>query len=298
FMPLDDSPQSLPDVIAATGEKSFLLAFVLDSGGCTPAWDGLAANPVASDTKVAAVIAATRAAGGDVGISFGGYNGTELGQSCGSASALAAAYQAVIDKYQLTHIDLDVENAALGDTANETKRFQAVKLLEDAATAAGRTLNVSLTIPMTTIGFPDTGKAQIGLAIAAGARIDIFNIMDFDYGGPAATMADADIAIAEDVHAQLKALYPAWTDAQAYAHTGLQLMNGHTDQPSELFTTDTFKSILAYAQSKHLGWLANWALNRDRACDNSQPLNWANGFCSSVDQQPYDFTKILAQYGG
>ncbi len=151
---------------------------------------------------------------------------------------------------------------------------------------------------MTTVGFPDTGRAQISLAIAAGARIDIFNIMDFDYGGPAATMTDADIAVAEDVHAQLKALFPAWTDAQAYAHTGLQLMNGHTDQPSELFTTDTFKGLLAYAQSKHLGWLANWALNRDRACDPSVPHNWADGACSSVDQQPYDFTKILAQYGG
>jgi hypothetical protein len=48
----------------------------------------------------------------------------------------------------------------------------------------------------------------------------------------------------------------------------------------------------------HLGWFANWALNRDRACDPSVPRNWAEGFCSSVAQQPYDFTKIVAQYGG
>jgi Glycosyl hydrolases family 18 len=298
FMPLDAQPQNITEAIQATGNKSFWLAFVLDSGGCTPAWNGQAAHAVASDTAVAAVVNAARAAGADVGVSFGGYNGTELGQSCGSAGQLAAAYQAVIDKYKLTHIDLDIENTALGDVANETKRFQAIKMLEDAATAAGRTLVVSVTLPVTVIGLPDTGKEELRAAIQVGARIDIINIMDFDYGGPAATQAEADIAIAEQVHAQLKALWPAWSDADAYAHLGLQLMNGHTDQPSELFTVDTFKALLAYAQQKHLGWFANWALNRDRSCDPSVPHNWAEGFCSSVSQQPYEFTKIVAQYGG
>jgi len=299
FMPLDAQPQNITEAIQATGNKSFLLAFVLDSGGCTPAWNGQTAHPVSSDTTVADVVNAARAAGADVGVSFGGYNGTELGQSCGSPSALAAAYQAVIDKYKLTHIDLDVENTALGDVANETKRFTAIKMLQDAATAAGRSLSVSVTLPVTTIGLSDSGKEELRAAIAVGARIDIINIMDFDYGLSAgATQADSAISIAEAAHTQLKALFPAWSDADAYAHLGLQLMNGHSDQPSELFTLDTFRTMLAYAQQKHLGWFANWALNRDRPCDPSVPHNWAEGYCSSVDQKPYDFTKIVAQYGG
>jgi hypothetical protein len=297
FMPLDNQPQDITEAIAQTGEKNYLLAFVLDSGGCTPAWDGQSAHAVSSDTQVAAVVNAARAAGGDVGVSFGGYNGMELGQSCGSASALAAAYQSVIDKYKLTHIDLDVENAALGDVANETKRFQAVKMLEDAAAAAGRKLVVSLTIPTTTIGLPDTGKDEIRAAISAGCRIDIINVMDFDYGAPAASQVDSGIGVAEAVHAQLKSLY-GWSDADAYAHTGLQLMNGHTDQPSELFTQATFLGFLTYAQQHHLGWLSYWSLNRDRPCDASVPHNWAEGYCSSVDQKPYEFTKIVAGYGG
>jgi hypothetical protein len=297
FMPLDNAPQDLAQVVAATGNKSYLLAFVLDSGGCTPAWDGLADHAVASDTQVAATIAAARGAGADVGVSFGGYNGTELGQSCASADALAAAYQSVIDKYGLTHIDLDVENAALGDEANEAKRFRAVKILQDAAAAKGRALFVSLTIPTTTVGLPDTGKAEIKAAIAAGARLDVINAMDFDYGGPAATQVQADIGVADAVKDQLVALY-GWSDDVAYAHLGLQLMNGHTDQPSELFTQDTFNQLLAYAKGHHVGWFAFWSLNRDRACDPSVVHNWADGACSSVDQQALDFTKILAGYGG
>jgi hypothetical protein len=62
---------------------------VLSGGGCTPAWDGTA--PVASDIQVAAMISTVRQAGGDVGVSFGGFNGTELGLACGDASSLVGA---------------------------------------------------------------------------------------------------------------------------------------------------------------------------------------------------------------
>ncbi|HEY3611594.1 MAG TPA: hypothetical protein VGL06_29130, partial [Pseudonocardiaceae bacterium] len=41
-MPLDNTPPDLSQVMAATGQKSFELAFVLDGGGCTAAWDGTA----------------------------------------------------------------------------------------------------------------------------------------------------------------------------------------------------------------------------------------------------------------
>ena len=94
--------------------------------------------------------------------------------------------------------------------------------------------------------------------------------MDFDFGLSGSDMATACTNVAEAVHAQLKALYPAWSDADVYAHTGLQMMNGHTDQPSELMTQDTFRSLVAYATAHHLGWVSYWAMNRDRPCDPSR----------------------------
>ncbi|WP_241968196.1 chitinase [Streptomyces sp. ICBB 8177] len=291
FMPLDNNPQAISDIVADSGEKEFLLAFVLDSGGCTPAWDGDSTHPVAADTQVAAEVNAIRAAGGDVSVSFGGYNGTELGATCGSSTALAAAYQQVVDKYKLTRIDLDWEGDDLD--ANMAVRWGAIKTLEQDNPG----LSVSLTIPMTTVGLPDTGKDEIRQAIADGARIDTVNIMDFDFGLTSGTETEAAETVADDVNTQLQSLY-GWDAATAWAHTSIQLMNGHTDQPSELFTQDTFNSLLAFAQSNHVAQLSYWDLNRDRACDPGVPHNWADGACSSVDQDPFDFTKIITKYTG
>lgn len=293
FMPLDNDPQKISDAISGSGVKDYNLAFVLDSGGCTPAWDGDAAHPVSSDTTVTGVTDAIRAAGGDPAVSFGGYNGTELGASCGGASGLAAAYQKVIDRYKLDRIDLDYEGDDLD--ANTATRFGAIKILQANAKAAGRTLTVSLTVPMTTVGFPGSGQDEIRAAISAGATLDLVNIMAFDYGLTSGTdQATSVEQVAQDAHDQLGKLYN-WDDATAWSHLGLQLMNGHTDQPSELFTKDTFTALLAYAKSKNVGWFSYWSLNRDRACGPGQH-NWADGTCSSVDQQPYDFSKIVAGY--
>jgi hypothetical protein len=291
FMPLDNTPQSVSDIVSNSGEKELLLAFVLDSGSCTPAWDGDSAHTVASDTTVQADVTAVRAAGGDVSVSFGGYNGTELGATCGSSSALAAAYQKVINKYQLTRIDLDWEGDDLD--ANMAVRWGAIKTLEQN----NPSLKVTLTIPMTTVGLPDTGKDEIRQAISTGARIDVVNIMDFDFGLTSGTETQAAETVAGDVNTQLQSLY-GWDAATAWAHTSIQLMNGHTDQPSELFTQSTFNDLLAFAQSKHVAQFSYWDVNRDRACDPNTVHNWADGACSSVAQNPYDFTKIITKYTG
>ncbi|HEV2374705.1 MAG TPA: hypothetical protein VGS19_21405, partial [Streptosporangiaceae bacterium] len=219
FMPLDNNPPSaskIASIMSTTGEKHFLLSFVLDSGGCTPAWDGNASHLVSNDRAVAGLVSAIRSAGGDAGVSFGGYNGTELGQTCGSASSLAAAYQSVISKYKLTWVDFDIENTALGDSAHEFQRFQAIKTLESEDPG----LSVSLTVPMTSIGFPGTGTDEIQQAITAGARIDVINIEDFDYGLTCGcSQVSSDETVASDAASQLESLY-GWPASTAWAHLG------------------------------------------------------------------------------
>jgi hypothetical protein len=110
-------------------------------------------------------------------------------------------------------------------------------------------------------------------------------------------MTDSVKLVATAAKNQMKSLF-SYDDATAYAHLGLQLMNGHTDQPSELFLQSDFTNLLAYAQANHFGWLSYWALNRDRACDPSVPHGWADGTCSSVSQSDWDFSKIVARYNG
>src|SRR5215475_7944125 len=115
-MPLDNSPPDIPTVMAGSGQKAFMLAFILapNGGGCSPTWDGTA--PVSSDTTVSGIIAAVRAQGGDVTISIGGYGGTKLGQVCGTPQATAAAYQQVIAKYALKAVDFDLEEPEYENT--------------------------------------------------------------------------------------------------------------------------------------------------------------------------------------
>ena len=291
FMPVDNSPASISSIISGSGENQFNLAFVLDSGGCTPAWDGNASMPVSSDSTVAGDINAIRAAGGDVAVSFGGYNGTELGSTCGSASALANAYQQVISKYKLTRADFDYENTALD--SNTAVRFGAIKILE----SNNPNLKVSLTIPMTTIGFPGSGTDEIRQAIANGARLDVINIMDFDTGLTSGTEVGQTEAIANDAAGQLESIY-GWSAATAWSHMGFQIMNGHTDQPSELFTQSDFSTLLGFVKANHPAWFSFWSVNRDYQCPAGVVEPWAPGTCSNITQNPYDFTKVIVQYGG
>src|SRR5215471_20040180 len=108
-MPLDNDPPDLSQVMAATGQKAFELAFILapGGGGCSPTWDGT--TPLSSDGAVVSVINTVRGAGGDVSVSIGGYGGTKLGQTCSSPQSTADAYQQVVSRYGLRAIDFDLE---------------------------------------------------------------------------------------------------------------------------------------------------------------------------------------------
>ena len=102
-------------------------------------------------------------------------------------------------------------------------------------------------------------------------------------------------AIANDAVSQLSSIY-GWSAATAWQHLGFQIMNGHTDQPSELFDQSTFNSLLAFAKSNKPAWFSFWSENRDFPCPSGVVEPWAPGTCSNISQNPYDFTKIIVQY--
>jgi hypothetical protein len=60
-------------VLAATGVHDLTLAFMLSHGHCNPQWDGKRPLLGGSDGDA---IAAIRAAGGDIVVSFGGWSGS------------------------------------------------------------------------------------------------------------------------------------------------------------------------------------------------------------------------------
>ncbi|MEV7187622.1 chitinase [Kitasatospora sp. NPDC093102] len=280
------SPQKPTDVMKATGIKWITLAFILSDGGCNPKWDGSRALTGGSDE---AAITSIREAGGDVVVSVGGGSGNKLGEKCSSASALAGAYQKVIDAYQLKALDIDIENTEFGSATVRQRVVDALKIVKSKNPGV-----VTYVTMGTTPSGPDAaGKDLIKRGAAAGLANDGWVVMPFDFGGYSDSMGQATVSALDGLKAAVKSAY-GYSDDAAYRHIGVSSMNGKTDEAGETVTTGDFRTILGYAQQHHIARFAFWSVNRDRACGSGTDTE----ACSSIAQSPYDFTKIVVQYQG
>ncbi|MFG3281915.1 chitinase [Streptomyces sp. NPDC048111] len=281
------NPQKPTDVMAATGVKWFTLAFVLSDGGCNPKWDGSRALTGGSDESA---IKSIRAAGGDVVVSVGGWSGNKLGEKCSSASALAGAYQKVINAYHLKALDIDIEDT---EFSNATVRQRVVSALKIVKTNNPGIVTY-VTMGTTPNGPDSNGKDLIKKGAAAGLANDGWTIMPFDFEGRSGSMGSATVSALEGLKADVKSAY-GYSDDAAYRHIGVSSMNGKTDESDETVTTGDFQTMLGYAKQHHIARFTFWAVNRDRQCASGGD---AGSSCSGVNQSPYAFTKIISQYAG
>ncbi|WP_234392245.1 chitinase [Streptomyces sp. WM6378] len=281
------NPQKPTDVMAATGVKWFTLAFILSDGGCNPKWDGSRALTGGSDESA---IKSIRGAGGDVVVSVGGWSGNKLGEKCSSASALAGAYQKVINAYHLKALDIDIEAT---EFSNATVRQRVVSALKIVKTNNPGIVTY-VTMGTAPSGPDANGKDLIKKGAAAGLANDGWTIMPFDFEGHSGTMGSATESALEGLKAAVKSAY-GYSDDAAYRHIGVSSMNGKTDESDETVTTGDFQTILGYAKQHHIARFTFWAVNRDRQCGSGGD---AGSSCSGVGQSPYAFTKIVSQYAG
>ncbi|MFJ5966851.1 carbohydrate binding domain-containing protein [Streptomyces sp. NPDC093060] len=278
-------PPNPSTVMSATGVKWFTMAFVLDSGGCTPAWDGSRALTGGVDQTAVNQI---RSAGGDIVPSFGGWQGSKLGANCSSSSALAGAIQKVIDAYSLKAIDMDIENTdEFENEAVQAKILTALKTVK----ANNPGLKTIVTFGTSTTGPTYYGNRLIEQAQSLGAGIDVFTIMPFDFGG-GSDMYGNTVNAAEGLKNKLKSTF-GWDDATAYSHIGISGMNGLSDQ-QENTTPAIWTQIRDWANSHHIARLAYWAVNRDRPC----PGGGVVSNCSGISQNTWQFTSITAGFTG
>jgi chitinase len=284
---LDSDAPDLGTVMSATGAKAFDMAFILANGGtaCTPSWNGT--DPVSSDTQVASVINEVRSDGGDVIVSAGGYDGTKLGQVCGTAAATAAAYQQVIDAYGLHAFDFDIEEPEIENTAAVDNELGAAQILQ----ADNPGLFISITMPGIATGANYFGQQLMDEAESIGFTPDDYTIMPFD-GGFA--NGAAQVTALQDFNAQLVSTF-GWSSSVAYAHEGFSGMNGRTDD-AEYFYQSDFQTVLTFAQSVGLGRYTFWSVNRDRECDPPDNNGDLSSDCSSVTQNDWDFTAYTVAF--
>jgi hypothetical protein len=286
----------------ATGQKYFSLAFIVEgSSACQPSWGGY--YPVSQTPPYAlSDIENLRAEGGDVIISFGGEANSELALSCTNLSQLEAAYQQVITTYGVTHVDFDIEGAAEADLASIARRDEAIAALQAAAAAAGKTLDVSFTLPVLPSGLTSDGLAVVHDAIAHGVTLSKVNVMAMDYGdanapNPAGKMGTYAEEAATSTESQLATLYPTKTAAQLWSMVGVTPMIGVNDQTDEVLQLSDAQQLLTFAQQKGIGELSMWSSTRDKECPGGAEPS-SSPTCSSIVQGPNAFTDLFEPFSG
>lgn len=294
------------DLVAAARDQHiqyFTLAFITADPQNRPAWGGFAAYALGSefDTNLKAQIAAVRALGGDVIVSFGGASNQDLAEVITNVAALQAAYQSVIDAHNLTHIDFDIEGSAIAHRDSVDRRNLAIAGLQQAAAAAGRTLTVSYTLPVLPTGLTHDGIYLLQSAVTRGVKLDVVNIMAMDYGDSAAPnpqgrMGDYAIQAATSLFNQLKSIHgTSKSDDQLWAMVGITPMIGLNDVTTEIFDQQEAREVLAFAELKGIGRLSFWSLNRDRQ-NPSGTLGYVDLFSSSILQSPFEFSQIFGAF--
>jgi chitinase len=242
---------------------------------------------VAGDTQVAGVINEVRSDGGDVIVSAGGYNGTKLGQVCGSAAATAAGYQQVISAYGLHAFDFDLEEPEIENSGAIANELGAAQILQRNNPG----LFISITMPSIATGANYFGQLLLNEAQSLGFTPNNYTIMPFDGGFNGGS---SQVAALQGFNGQLMKTF-GWTSGQAYAHEGFSGMNGRTDS-AEYFYQSDFQTVLSFAQANGLGRYTFWSVNRDRECNPPSNNGSLSSECSSVTQNAWDFTAYTVAF--
>lgn len=291
----------MPDVEAPSSVVlSFIVAAAADT--CEPSWGTYYSMDGAStDLDLDRRIARLRQGGAEVAVSFGGAINTELGGACTTAAALADAYGAVVERYSLSTIDLDIEGVNLSDEVAGKRRAEAVALLQAERRADDEDLGVWITLPVAPTGLTAEGITAVEQMLTAGVDLAGVNVMTMDYGVDLAgkSMADASMDALTATHRQLSALYDKLDvelpEGGAWSVLGATPMIGQNDVESEVFDLDDAADLNAFAADRGLERMSMWSLNRDRTCGPNYPdTSVVSNSCSGVEQRGQTFAEVLS----
>ena len=251
------SGDSLAATAQLSGARYFTLAFLeaRSRTSCRLRWSGRDYLPE---------LPLLRSVGGDVILSFGGWaadqRGTEIADSCRSVTALARAYENVITTYDVSRLDMDIEGKSLRNRRGIDRRNKALNLVQRWADRQRRPLQISYTLSTSVFGLTRRALDLLRNATANGTRIDLVNLMAFDYyDGRTTDMGAAAIDAAAALVVQLRALRSA-------AMVGITLMPGLDDAPSkrERTTLAHAQQVYDYARASGVSTLSIWSIQRDR----------------------------------
>jgi hypothetical protein len=281
---------TLTTVAADYGTKYFTLAFV-DGAGCQ--WS------LPNQSGWQSQISSLQAEGGDVSISFGGYttdtNGTDLGATCSSASAMATQVESVVTTLGVTHLDFDIESSELTNSTDYTRTAQALALVRSWASSNGESLSISYTLPVLSSGLTSDGVSVLNAAASSGFTPNLVNMMTMDYGSSGTEMGTAADQAIDATAPQVAGAFGVSTST-AYGMLGDTPMIGQNDSSGEIFTLADASTVESYAASKGIAMLSFWSEGRDNGGCPGQTS--ASSTCSGVSQNSGQFTQIFQAFTG
>ena len=289
----------------ASTSNDAILSFIVSSPTepCMPTWGGAytpdqARGALDLDRRIARL----QQQGGSVAISFGGLKNKELAVGCTDQTKLRAAYQSVIDRYNINTIDLDLENTGLTDTEAGGRRAEVVAKLQSERRAKGSHLAVWLTLPVSPQGLTESGTTAVSQLLRKGVDLAGINVMTMDYGQSLVKgqdMLSGSESALTQTKRQLGILYQQagthLNDATLWSKLGATPMIGQNDVEDEVFTLDNAKGLNRFAHARGLSRMSMWSANRDLTCsDNYVNLKIVSSSCSGVDQEKQAFAMLLS----
>lgn len=288
----------------ASDNADVVLSFIVSSrtDACTPTWGGYyTLEEAAESLDLDRRIANFQLQGGRMAISFGGLLNSELAVLCTDEDALSKAYQAVIERYNINTIDLDLEKEGLTNLEAAERRARVITKLQKEYLANGRELAVWLTLPVAPQGLTIDGTDVVAKVLESELDLAGVNVMTMDYGGskePLDTMAEASKKALLETHRQLSVLYKLaginLNSATIWGKIGATPMIGQNDVIEEVFSIEDAIALNAFAREKGIGRMSMWSANRDIPCGaNYVTLSVVSDLCSGVASPKFAFSNVL-----
>lgn len=255
-------PSPLPDMVAETGVRSAVLAFVLSAdGSCTPSWGGL--TPITDPVVVEAARSLEH-----VTVATGGATGTYLENTCPTPESLAGAYRTALASVGATRLDVDVETG-----------IDARKVASALALLTG--VDVTLTLPVhdAAQGLTPAALDLVRAVDAHGvdARVNAM-VMNFpDEGDWSAAMLRATDTIVGQL-------------GRDPSRTGITLMLGRNDTGPVTSLADA-AGVAGVARDRGIGAVGLWSVGRDNGdCPGNATASYA---CSGIAQTRFAFIRTI-----
>lgn len=266
---------NLGKVMQDTGIKYYNIGFInavdgtVDENGVLNwgfgAFDVLSEEYAGSNTQYQGIkqaISDVRAGGGDVAISIGGLNERNFYQYTTDLDVLVNTYIEIIDGFNLTRIDLDIEGGAQGYDMN-LLNAQAMKIVQEKTG-----VEVVLTLPVLPTGLTEyLGLPTLQVYLDEGVDVKAVNIMAMCYGSYFGDYALGSVDAIDSTMQQIKDAYAkigtTLTTTEAYNKVGVTTSIGYEGYGHPIFTTADSELVVNHAVNTGINFVSYWSLNRD-----------------------------------